>query len=360
MKVIRDMWDKNFEDANSIFLSYLLLKQKFDNLNMKEYQLSRKNLNFNYSKNKVLNSFLENHKKELEDIFKNKLNYITISKKCNFEEYDLNNLIKAFEMLPIKIEKEEHKMFVKDIIPICLKKLIVRNEKNNNWGLKNKFLKKFSYFILNLKQKEIELYLKPFLHNFNSLRDQEYKEDFFNEFILAEDSLKQYENFWTVWNIFYPKIVETCKNTSPDQFDPMDKQIIYNYLLFGPWKENKKDWHALKDREKSFFKRVSKNIGHNPLVLHSISKVLNDIGFKFRNEGIFWISDIIKNNPNLSTINLEINTVFYMENIVRGYILENRKIIKTRPQIKEQILFVLNFLIEKESGIAYRLREDIL
>ena len=57
---------------------------------------------------------------------------------------------------------------------------------------------------------------------------------------------------------------------------------------------------------------------------------------------------------------LETDTIFYMENVVRGYIFENRQIIKTKPQIKKQILLLLNFLIEKGSSIAYRLREEIL
>ena len=362
VEVIMNMWNNNFEDANSLFLGYLLLKQKFDKLNMEKPQLSIRNLNYNYSENKVLNSFLENHKKELEDIIKNRLTYKELSKIYNFEENYLNNLINAFEMLPIKIEKEEHKTFIKDIIPICLKKLIIRNEKPSNLDLKFRFLKKFSYFILNLKQEEIILYLQPFFKNFNSLKKQEYPEGFFNEFVLAQDTLNQYENFWTIWNFFYPKIVEMCKHTSSSyQFNyHMDKQIIHNYLLFGQWKENAKDWHTLKEKEKVFFKKVSKDIGHHPSVLYSISELLNDIGSKFRDEGIFWISDIIKNNPSLSKVELEMNTVFHIENILRGYILENHKIVKTKPQKKQQILFILNFLIERGSAIAYRLREVIL
>ena len=175
--------------------------------------------------------------------------------------------------------------------------------------------------------------------------------------ISAEDKLYQYENFWFIWKLFYPKIVQICK----EQISDFDKTVIYSYLLAGnSWKQKAKDWHSLKDREETFFEKVSKEIGHYPSVLYSILKVLNSIGSSFQNKGILWISNIIQNNSSLSTKELEINTVFYMENIIRGYIFRNRDKIKKTPQIKKQVLIILNFLIEKGSAVAYRLREDIL
>ena len=230
----------------------------------------------------------------------------------------------------------------------------------DDYDLKIKFFKKFSYFILNLKIKEIEMYLKPFFEEFKILRKQDDQEDFFNEFVLAEDVLNQYENFWTVWDMFYPKIVEICNEVSSYQFNLMDTQIIYNYLLCGPWKENAKSWHTLKAREKLFFKKVSKEIGHHPAVLYSIAKLLNGIGSNFKDDGILWVSDIINSNPNLCTADLKINTIFYIENIIRSYIFKNHQIIKTQPQRKRHVITILNFLIDKGSATAYRLRETII
>ncbi|MDE0519042.1 MAG: hypothetical protein OXH36_05770 [Bdellovibrionales bacterium] len=255
------------------------------------------------------------------------------------------------------VKDKNHKEFIKNVTKIFLEKLFISNSVTKGYELKINFLKNFSCFILNLEIEEIETYLKPFLSHFEMIKIREYQEYFFDSFISTEDKLNQYENFWTVWNLFYPKIVEMCKENISD----FDKDIIYNYLLAGPsWKKDAKDWHTLKEREKLFFKKVSKDIGHHPSILYSVSKLLNNIGSAFRDEGIFWISDIIKNNPSLSKMELEINTVLYIENIIRGYIFENRQIIKTKSQMKQQTLIVLNFLIEKGSAIAYRLREMIL
>jgi hypothetical protein len=89
-------------------------------------------------------------------------------------------------------------------------------------------------------------------------------------------------------------------------------------------------------------------------------KLLNDIGSGFRDEGVLWVSDMVKNNPSLATEELERNTVYYLENLVRGYTLINRPKIRAMPRLKSQILAILDFLMLKGSVTGYLLREDIL
>jgi len=45
---------------------------------------------------------------------------------------------------------------------------------------------------------------------------------------------------------------------------------------------------------------------------------------------------------------------------MRCYVLSNRHKVRTIPQVQQQVLSVLNFLLEKGSATAYLLREDIL
>ncbi len=182
--------------------------------------------------------------------------------------------------------------------------------------------------------------------------------DFFSEFVSAEDRLQQYEEFWTVWHQFYPNIVKLCK----EQGDWRDTDtIVHNYLLAWPyWRETAKEWHSLKDRERSFFKKVADDIGFHPAVLYSLSKLLNEIGSNFIDDGIIWLSSILVNNPALSSEDLERNTIYYLENVVRRCVLSSRHKVRTTPALKKRILIILNFLIEKGSVAAYLTREDIL
>jgi len=135
---------------------------------------------------------------------------------------------------------------------------------------------------------------------------------------------------------------------------------LQNYLLALPWKESAKEWHSLKDENKDFYRNVSIDIGHCPIVLYSISKVLNDIGSRFLDDGIYWISDMIKNHNEQLSKKVKNNTVYYLELLIRRYILRNRQLIKTDKRTKERILIILNFLINQGSSKAYLMRETIL
>ena len=202
---------------------------------------------------------------------------------------------------------------------------------------------------------EIEAYLKPFVDEFDVSDDTA---GFFSAFVSAEDRLAQYEQFWIVWKLFYPKVVALAQGNGSRFYS---KEIIHNYLLaWSYWREDAREWHTLKDREKSFFKKVSEDMGRSPSVLYSLAKLLTDIGSGFKDDGILWISEMLKNNPGLSSEELEVNTVYYLENLVRSYVLKNRHKIKTTLQLKNKILVILDFLLVKGSVTAYLLREDIL
>jgi len=101
-------------------------------------------------------------------------------------------------------------------------------------------------------------------------------------------------------------------------------------------------------------------MGTLPSTLYALAKLLNGIGSLYINDGIIWISDIIEKNKDLAKKELESNTIYYMENIVRIYTYKNRENIKKTISLKQEILIILNFLIEKGSVVGYMLREDIL
>jgi hypothetical protein len=69
---------------------------------------------------------------------------------------------------------------------------------------------------------------------------------------------------------------------------------------------------------------------------------------------------MICKNTNLWTDELEKDTIYYLENIAKRFIFLNREIVKRTKQIKQEILIILDFLIEKGSVTGYMLRENIL
>ena len=223
-----------------------------------------------------------------------------------------------------------------------------------SYRIRHKFYEKYVYFVLNLNQNEIKEYLEPFIDKFNN---SEHTADLIKEFVIAEDYLNTYDNFWFIWNIFKDKIFEISKNG--DMYWHTDK-ILRSYLFAEvQWKDTAKDWRSFKNTNKKFFKEISETIGHCPSTLYSISKLLNDIGTPYLEDGIIWLSIILNDKENINK-KLEINTIYYIEQSIKRYIYMNREKIKTTNILKNKVLIILNFLIEKGSIVGYMLRENII
>jgi hypothetical protein len=69
---------------------------------------------------------------------------------------------------------------------------------------------------------------------------------------------------------------------------------------------------------------------------------------------------MISSNSNLWNEDLEVNTVYLLEKLMKEYIYKNREKIKRNVQLKKEVLVILEFLVEKGSVAGYMLRENIL
>jgi len=345
------LWKESAEDANSLLYGYLILKPRFDSIREER----RKKGDYNFSKTEVIERFRKECSEDIAKMISNSISYKDIADVAKIE---IETLVTAFLLVPLKTIDESHKQFLRDITPPLIDSF-KNNEREErlDYGLAQKFQNKFAYFVLSSEKEEIELYVKPFIDLVTDFRGSKNATDILEEFVLAEDRLNQYEEFWIVWNIFYPKLVELCSDEHKLRYS---ESVVYKYLFALSWKKEAKEWHTLKDREKVFFKKVSEEMGGNSPVLYAIAKLLNDIGSTFATDGLSWISTIIEKTPDLVKRELEVNTVYYLENFVRSYILRHRQKIKADPQLKKKVLIILNFLLEKASVTAYLLREDIL
>lgn len=350
---VHKLWERYFSDAQSLLFGYLLLKPRYDELRNRIREENYKKGIYESHGNQLMEKFLEENEENLQDVIENKLE---LSNLKDISILDLSTLKTAFQLIPQKTDNEDHKKIVKIIISVFAKKILLseRNEKID-YKIKHDFLRTYAYFVLNSHKDEIQDYLKPFLENFNA---SESIADLFQEIVLAEDMLNTDDKFWLVWNIFKEKVIEICKDG--DRHWYVDK-IVKSYLFAQvPWKETAKEWHSLKDKDKKFFKEVSEKIGHCPSAIYSISKLLNDIGSPYMDDGVIWISNILDNNQDYINKKLETNTIYYIENLIRKFTFKNREKIKRTKALKNKLIIILNFLIEKGSAVGYMLRESIV
>ncbi|HQJ20456.1 MAG TPA: hypothetical protein PLQ61_04600 [Bacteroidales bacterium] len=348
-----ELYNISFDDAQSILFGFLSLKPGYEKLRDKIHKENQERNIHQTQESEIIERFFQEYASELQNVIDNKISYEDLGE---VRIIDINILSRAFRLIPLKTNNEIHKKIVKDIIASSLPKILSDEKEDRiDYAVKHGLLRTYTSFVLNRPREEVEDYLKPLIDNFNISRTTA---ELLQEFILAEDKLNTYDNFWLVWNCIKEKVFEICRDG--DGFWYVD-DIIKSYLFAQtPWKETAKEWHSFKDPNKNFFEELSAKIGHCTSTLYSISKLLNGIGTAYINDGVFWISNILERNQYLTNQKLEVNTIYYIESFIRKYINNNQQKIKRTNELKEKVLLILNFLIDKGSVVAFMLRERVL
>ncbi|WP_278548464.1 AVAST type 4 anti-phage nuclease Avs4 [Paraclostridium bifermentans] len=350
--VLDYLWNNNFEDARDILLGYLILKPIYEKT--KQDINKEKGMYYNsISKKEIIDKFIKENEEKLDMVVKSKFKLEDI---INIEGIDLHILRTAFELLPLKIENKEYKKLAKEIITAFAKHLLYEDRSDRiDYMVKYNFIKRLSYLVLNGLEEDIEYYLEVFINEFNN---SEVISQLFNEFIIAEDEMKIYNNFWKVWDLFKDKVINLVRDE--DIYWNKDK-IIESYLFANvPWVSGIEKWHSITDNNKLFFKEIIDSIGFHERTLYSISKLLNNIGSIYFDEGVLWLSNMISKNENLHVENIDFNTIYLVEKYIRKYIYIKREKIRTTRKLKLNVITILDFLIEKGSVTGYMLRENIL
>lgn len=352
--ILNTLWKTSPQDANALFLGYLRFQPEYEKLCETILRNNRKKGTYRFHHFTAIQRFAAEYEQEIAQVLRNEL---TPDKLPPPVDANVDALVTAFSLLPLGTKELHHKAFVIELSAMMAKRVkrsSRHDEEQVDYSTRHRFLQKFAHFVLSADRADIQAYVQPLVDNFKTI---DYTEDIFQEFVSAEDKLNKYDVFWEVWDLFYPCILALCQRSTYFH----SSSTVHNYLLAWPWwRKGAKEWHSLKDREKGFFQRVARDIGSHPAVLYSLAKLLNEIGSGFASEGILWVSEIIKRDVNLADEKLETNTIYYVENLVRGFVLRNRHKVRTTPQIKEAILVILNFLIEQGSVTAYLVREDVL
>lgn len=354
-----EMWKTHYQDIYSITIAYLILEPLY-NIKYNEYRRERYNSEYRKEFNiaTVWDEVLLENSEIIEKMNNNELSFDNVA---DFNSINIDILSKVFNILPDEINTQEVRDLSYTLNSIISTKMLLDKDDKVGYEIRDNFCTKLSYIMLNSKNDEIDIYLDLIIGNFEN---SEMIETLFNELIKAQSILNKYEVFWYIWMKFQDVIICLCEKG--DKYAFINK-VVYSYLFSnhnilgqGILPDSWKSWHTLKERDKRFFKRMSENIGHCPSTLYSISKLLTSVGSIYLKDGISWIANMLKNNANLYEDELEVNTIYHLETLIRKFIFENTQQIKKVRKIKEDVLVILDFLIGKGSSLGYMLREKVL
>ncbi len=345
------LWEQNSKVAQSILFGYVKLKPIYKNA----FEEIRKKQGWGrISKSSILEKL---NKTNADFSFEN-----TSFDINEISTLDIHALEIVLQLIPSNTKDKIHLDIYARTLPSLASQLLKdrrsykddSGDDTNIYVLRQHIFKNFAYFILQREESEIDVFLKPFIDSFSSTEETA---AFISELVSGEDYLNKYEQFWHIWNSLYPKIKELCNNPRGYHL----KEIIINYFFaWRWWREGIEEWRSLKKENLSLYTNASKEMGNIPAVLYSIVKVLNSIGAKFQDEGVEWIHTIVSNNKSLQLDDLESNTLYYLEKFLRKYVFINRQKIKEEIKLKNKIIPILDFMIERGSIHGYLLRESIL
>lgn len=345
------LWKQNAKFAQSVLFGYVKLKPIYKNI---VAEIKKEQGWGRISKSSIL--------EKLDEINAD-FTFENISFDINeIDSLDIYDLEIVLQLIPSDTRDKIHLEIYAKSLPLLASQLLKDRrsykedlgDDSNIYLLRQHIFKNFAYFILQREKSEIDKYLKPFIDSFSSTEETA---SFIENLISAEDYLNKYEQFWHIWNSLYPKIKELYLNPRGYHLN----EIIINYLLaWRWWREGIEAWHSLRSENLSLYTNVSKELGNIPAVLYSIVRVLNTIGTNFKDEGIDWIHTIVSNNESLRLDDLESNTLYYLEKFLRKYVFINRQKIKEEIKLKNKVIPILDFMIERGSIHGYLLRESIL
>ncbi|MEA4974944.1 MAG: AVAST type 4 anti-phage nuclease Avs4 [Paludibacter sp.] len=278
----------------------------------------------------------------------------------DIDSFDIHDLGIIYQLTPSKTKDEIHLNIIKRTLPKILPKLLTDRHSDKSefdssiYKIRLTIFKQYAYFLLEREIHEINILLQPLIDNFIATDEMS---SLIEEIISAEYYINKYEQFWHIWNNLYPKFIEVCTNSNSYHLS----EVIKSYLLAWQWwREGVVEWQSLKEENLVLYANLAKDLGHNPAVLYSITKILNSIGSKFTKEGVEWIYTIISINNSLEMGDLESITLHYLEKVMRKFIFMNKGQIKKEIRLKNKVIPILDFMIERGSIQGYLLRESIL
>ena len=350
IEALHELYKISPTDANAILFGYIMLKPKFDADNLPDKRgMQRK------SRAEAIWDFVEKYKTELEAICGVQVHYQDL--KLNTQ--NIQTFETAFQIIPADTEDSNHLDYIKKMVERFSGTFFkeTRDSRKNDtivyYKLKHRFFKKFAFFLLHRDLSELSSWTKEIIKTFGPTEETA---NFLSELVLAEDQTGRYESFWIIWHCFYPVIKGLTQESKSHHLN----EIITNYLLAWPWWGDSKEWRSLRQKDTAFFQKVSAEMGQHPTVLYSIAKLLNQIGAPFLEQGIFWIADMLSENPTLQRKQLRPDTIYYLERAARRFVYLNRTKLKTNYMLRSRLVILLDFLVEKGSVNGYLLREDVL
>ena len=185
--------------------------------------------------------------------------------------------------------------------------------------------------------------------------------DFIRHLILEEDGLEKETPFWEIWQSFADRFSDIGWIDDLDANYSIARQgrKLLRVLLFGiQWKEDTRYWPRLKDQEYRVEVLV-REIPPSSAALKSYCRFLYHIGERSLPESFTVVAERMEVGNPSQALN-DSNTMYLLESLLRRYVYGEPLRLKSDPDVRKAVLYILNQLVEAGSSAAYQMRDDFV
>lgn len=230
------------------------------------------------------------------------------------------------------------------------------HSERRNYQLEHSCTQRLTHFVLQLAADEATRICGPLV----SLAAKCPKEtaEFVKQLIIQEDVVGSGVVFWTLWQNFADRTLQAPWAASLDDRHSDHILLIDALFLAVSWNEGVRHWQRLTGNE-ARLNRLFEALPPTAPLLVAYSRYLFKVGEKSLPEALILVSNKLRQaGANSSMLNSDAQ--FYLESIMRRWVLSQPGRLKEKTVLKEAILHVLDELVEAGSSIAYRLRDDFV
>ena len=176
--------------------------------------------------------------------------------------------------------------------------------------------------------------------------------------IAVEDSQSNTPQFWSIWKLFADRVRRAEWLSRIDDEHASGAEMVSAIFLGTFWKDEVRHWRSLE----GYVAKIHSLFEDLPLssrVLDEYVRFLFQIGEKSFPNAFTRISNKLKQESS-PPISKSENLIFHLELLLQSYVYRHPLKLKSRRELREAVLFLLDLLVENGSSAAFRMRDDFV
>jgi len=181
---------------------------------------------------------------------------------------------------------------------------------------------------------------------------------FLEKLVIAEDSVGSGATFWTLWQAYADRALKARWAGSLNDRYPTGIPLINALFLDVPWNKGVRSWHRMTDNE-ARLDRFFEALPPSAPALVAYTRFLSQVGEKSLPGAFVLVAAKLRQAGGRVSL-LTSEAQFYLESLLRRWVLSHPGKLKERSDLRDSVLFILDELVQAGSSVAFRLRDDFV